>query len=50
MLAADLGDANVGGFACFGQGVVARVKILALLRGRGISEDNRVLKGEVDAP
>jgi len=32
MFATDLGDANVGGFACFGEGVIAAVEILALLQ------------------
>ena len=31
VLAADLGDAYVGGFAGFGEGVVAGVEVLALL-------------------
>jgi len=31
MFAADLGDAYVRGFACFGEGVVATVEVLALL-------------------
>jgi len=32
MLAANLGDANVGGFAGFGESVVAGVEVLALLQ------------------
>jgi hypothetical protein len=31
MFAADLGNAYVGGFAGFGEGIVARVEVLALL-------------------
>jgi hypothetical protein len=32
VLATDLGDADVAGLACLGEGVVAAVKVLALLR------------------
>lgn len=32
VLAADLGDTDVGGFASFGEGVVARVEVFALLK------------------
>ena len=31
VLATDLGDADVAGLACFGEGVVAAVEVLALL-------------------
>ena len=31
MLAANLRHANVGGFACFGEGVVTAVKVFAFL-------------------
>lgn len=34
VFAADLGYAGVGGFAGFAEGVVAGVKVFALLRGR----------------
>ena len=33
VFAADLGDADVASFAGFGEGIVAAVEVLALLRG-----------------
>jgi hypothetical protein len=33
VLAANLGDADIRGFASFGEGIVAAVKVLALLEG-----------------
>lgn len=34
VLGADVGDAGFGGFARFGEGVVAGVEVLALLGGK----------------
>ena len=36
VLGADLGDADVGGFAGFGEGVVAGIEVFALLRVWGL--------------
>jgi hypothetical protein len=38
MFAADLGDAYIRGFACFREGVVARIEVFAFLgKGRYVS-------------